>query len=225
MLLFRQCHCAHNEQPHDPKTVLEAWYDSVERWPREAIQELDPSPLTHGLTLCCLFLHLLATWTGGNTTSTTTVGVQPWQAFVAQTLYMNCVVLYVFTIAVVGWKELAGLVAVFLVLVASMQALRLRTFRHQCRQPIVDVLPKTKYKETTASLASPAAANSRKTKGLILVHVLAMVSLLKDVWVGLLRGVVAHSWARAGEWSVPFGGGSSSARWANEEFALPTVSF
>ena len=44
------------------------------------------------------------------------------------------------------------------------------------------------------------------------------VSLLKDVWVGLLRGVVAHSWARAGEWSVPFGGGSSAARWTNEEY-------
>ena len=64
-----------------------------------------------------------------------------------------------------------------------------------------------KYRGTTA-----------KTKGLMLFHVLAMVSLLKDVWVGLLRGVVAHSWARAGEWSVPFGGGSSAARWANEEY-------
>jgi len=199
--------------------VLEAWYDSVERWPREAIQELDPSLLTHGLTLCCLFLHLLATWTGGNATTTTTVAVQSWQVFVAQTLYMNCVVLYVFTIAVVGWKELAGLVAAFLVLVTSMQALRLRTFRHNCRQPIVDVdvVPKTKYKETTASPVV-AAASSRKTKGLMLFHVLAMVSLLKDVWVGLLRGVVAHSWARAGEWSVPFGGGSSAARWTNEEY-------
>ena len=203
--------------------MLEALYDSVERWPREAIQELDPSPWTHGLTLCCLFLHLLATWTGGNrggnATTTTTVAVQSWQVFVAQTLYMNCVVLYVFTIAVVGWKELAGLVAAFLVLVTSMQALRLRTFRHNCRQPIVDVdvVPKTKYKETTASPVV-AAASSRKTKGLMLFHVLAMVSLLKDVWVGLLRGVVAHSWARAGEWSVPYGGGSSAARWAIEEY-------
>merc|ERR1711879_151268 len=72
-----------------------------------------------------------------------------------------------------------------------------------------------------AILVSLIPFASRRTDTLMIV--VAICALIYDVWDGLVCGLLQHAWARAGDWSVAFGGGYSTARWPRKAYRVPST--